>query len=108
VKRRRLDPILEAKLKRDEFWSTNQDQIQFTEQVFVNNPLFHLNSFVVSKEKVNEGFSEFIREGVATPGFLPLPKLLDIDKIASWTYEELRDELTKLNHGGCGATPTAT
>ena len=105
---RRLDPCLEAKLLLTDFWSVNKDHIQFDEQAFMSNPLFHLNSFVRSKNHVNEGFSELIREGIATPAFLPLPKSLDVAKIADWTYTELREELTNMNHGDWGATATAT
>jgi len=105
---RRLDPCLEAKLLLTDFWSVNKDHIQFDEQAFMSNPLFHLNSFVRSKNHVNEGFSELIREGIATPAFLPLPKSLEIAKIADWTYTELREELTNMNHGDWGATATAT
>ena len=105
---RRLDPSLEAKLLLTDFWSVNKDHIQFDEQAFMSNPLFHLNSFVRSEKKINEGFSEFIREGIGTPGFLSLPNSLDIEKIADWTHKELREELTKMNHSDWGATATAT
>jgi hypothetical protein len=105
---RRLDPCLEAKLLLTDFWSVNKDHIQFDEQAFMTNPLFHLNSFVRSEKKIKEGFSEFIREGIGTPGFLSLPNSLDIEKIADWTHKELREELTKMNHSDWGATATAT
>lgn len=92
VKRRRFDP--------SEFWCGNGAQIPFTEQAFMNNSLFHLNSFIRSKGtvKLNEAFAEFIREGVATPGFDRVPKTLDIEKITDWTYHELRDALIQHGH----------
>ncbi len=107
VKRRRLlDPSLEEldeypsleelnELQSTVFWSGGQEQPQFDEQAFMKNPLFHLNSFVQSKVKprVNEAFSEFIREGVYTPGFWRFPRTRDIEKIANWSYSELKDFL---------------
>ncbi len=108
LKRRRLlDPSLEEKLHRTDFWSVNQDHSHFTEQAFMKNPLFHLNSFLDSEKKVNEGFSEFIREGIATPGVEPLPLTLDIEKIASWSEAELTQTLTTLNNSDWDATKTA-
>lgn len=45
VKRRRLDPSLEATVQCNEFWSVNEDHIQFTEQAFVKKAIFHINFF---------------------------------------------------------------
>ena len=107
VKRRRLDPSLEAKLHSSDFWSVNPGHIQFSEQAFVNKAIFHLNSFIYGKKRINEGFSEFIREGVAAPGVEHLPATLDIDKIADWNVSELTDTLTTLNNSDWDASKTA-
>jgi hypothetical protein len=42
---------------------------------------------------VNQAFSEFIREGVATPGFDRFPKTIGIENITNLTYSELREVL---------------
>jgi len=107
VKRRRLDPSLEATVQCNEFWSVNEDHIQFTEQAFVKKAIFHINFFLDSTKKVNEGFSLFVGGGIAMPGFDPLPTTLDIEKIADWTCSELTDALTKENNSDWGASTTA-
>jgi hypothetical protein len=107
AKRRRLDPSLEAKLQRDQFWSVNELHIQETEHAFLSNAVFHINFFLDSSKKVNEGFALFVGGGIATPGFDPLPTTLDIEQIASWTEVELKDAVTKENHNKWGASVTA-
>ena len=104
---RRLDPCLEAKLLRTDFWSVREDDIQFTEQAFVNKALFHINFFLDSSKKVNEGFSLFVGSGVVTPGFDPLPTTLDIEKIAGWTERELQCAIASENNDDWGASTTA-
>jgi hypothetical protein len=104
---RRLDPCFEAKLLLTDFWSVREDEIQFTEQAFVKKALFHINFFLDSSEKVNEGFSLFVGGGVVTPGFDPLPTTLDIEKIAGWTERELRCAIASENNNDWGASTTA-
>lgn len=106
VKRRRLDLSLAENEANTTFWSVNREHIEFTRQAFMTKSIFHLNSFVDGKKKKNQAFALFIRESVATPGFNPLPISLDIDRIAIWTYTQLRDALVKSN-GDWGASQTA-
>jgi len=106
VKRRRLDLSLEENAQNTEFWSVNRKHIEFTRQAFMTKSIFHLNSFVDGKKKKNQAFALFIRESVATPGFDPLPTTVDIDRIAGWTYVQLRDTLVR-SDGDWGASQTA-
>ncbi|KAL9190424.1 hypothetical protein ACHAXT_007635 [Thalassiosira profunda] len=64
-------------------------RIEFTEQAFMTKPLFHLNSSVDPKRKVNAMFREFVEMGLATPGFSEVPESL-VPQIANMTQNELR------------------
>ncbi|KAL7535409.1 hypothetical protein ACHAXR_006474 [Thalassiosira sp. AJA248-18] len=107
VKRRRLDLSVEANIQNTNFWKVNKTDIEFTRQAFSTKSLFHLNSFVNGKTKKNRAFAIFVREGVATPGFNPLPTTIDIDSVAGWTYLQLRDALVHTNGEEHGASQTA-
>jgi hypothetical protein len=105
VKRRRLDFSPKENALNAAFWSVNQDDIQFTKEAFLTKSLFHLNSFVNGKLKRNSAFSLFLREGIATPGFYPLPETIEIDRIAGWTHSQLKDALVQGNcEEGAGQT----
>ena len=106
VKRRRLDFSPEENSLNAAFWAVSHDDIQFTEEAFLTKSLFHLNSFVNGKLKRNTAFSLFLREGIATPGFYPLPETIEIDRIAGMTHAQLKDALVR---GNCeeGASQTA-
>lgn len=106
VKRRRLDLSRQANVENTEFWSVNREHIEFTRQAFVAKSIFHLNSFVNGKKKENQAFALFLREGVATPGFDPIPTTIDIDRIAGWSYSQLREALVQYG-GEWGASQTA-
>jgi len=105
VKRRRLDLSPEANMQNAEFWSVNRAHIEFTRQAFMAKTMFHLNSFVDGKKKKNQAFALFLREGVASPGFNALPTSIDVDKIAGWSYSQLRDALE--SHSEWGSNQTA-
>mmetsp|Transcript_32975 Transcript_32975/g.69182 ORF Transcript_32975/g.69182 Transcript_32975/m.69182 type:complete len:407 (+) Transcript_32975:702-1922(+) len=105
VKRRRLDLSPEANMQNAEFWSVKQAHIEFTRQAFMTKTMFHLNSFVDGKKKKNQAFALFLREGVASPGFNALPTSIDVDKIAGWSYSQLRDALD--SHSEWGSNQTA-
>ena len=107
VKRRRLDLSLAANTQNNLFWSVDKSQIEFTRQAFMSKSLFHLNSFVSAAKRKNQAFALFIREGVATPGFDPLPTTVDVDLIAGWSYSQLRDMLVQSNGDSWGASQTA-
>ena len=106
VKRRRLDFSPEENALSAAFWAVGHDDVQFTEEAFLTKSLFHLNSFVNGKLKRNSAFSLFLREGIATPGFYPLPETIEIDRIAGMTHSQLKDALVR---GNCeeGASQTA-
>lgn len=90
------------------FWSVNQEDTQFTEESFMTKSLFHLNSFVNSGLKRNSAFNLFLREGIATPGFYPVPNEF-VNRISIWTYSQLKEELKPSIPGHCkdGARQTA-
>ena len=92
VERRRLDSSVEENSLNTAFWTVNREDIMFTQDAFLNKSLFHLNSFLIAK-KWNTAFSLFLREGVATPGFYPVPTSIEVDRIADLTYAQLVDVL---------------
>ena len=92
------DP-LEDDNKDDQFWSARNDDIEFTEDAFMQKSIFHLNSFVDGEMKRNKGFGHFVEQGIATPSFEKVPD--DIaSKIADMTQDELRDALKQYPNWG--------
>ncbi len=86
MKRRRLDLSSKEYAMNDALWSVNRNDIQFNKNAILNKSLFHLNPFINGNLKRNSAFYLFLREGIATPGFYPLPKTIDVYRIASLTH----------------------
>jgi hypothetical protein len=71
-------------------------------QPSLTNHYFISIYFVIGKQEWNVGCLislGFYGEGVATPGFYPLPTTIDVDRIAGWTHSQLVDELVQRKHG---------
>ena len=66
---------------------------QFTKEAFMGKPLFHLNPFTImnstSLKRENKGFGLFIKEGVATPGYEAVPRVVS-QQLGVLTQSELR------------------
>jgi len=65
---------------------------RFTKESFMTQPIFHLNAFLSSSKKRNEGFGLFIKLGVATPCYeIVLPKI--IQQLGTLTQSQVRQAL---------------
>ena len=81
------------------FWDAVADPVNFSRRAFMTKPLFHLNSFIDVYKHKNVGFAAFLREGVATPGFAPVPPEL-ARQVPNWTYEQIRDAINDTTYYG--------
>jgi len=79
--------------RKEDFWETVADPIDFSRQAFMNNPLFHLNPGIDGTVKhQNLWFSPFLREGIASPGFCRVPYNI-ASEVSTSSYEQIRDDI---------------
>jgi hypothetical protein len=92
IKKIQLPPTLEGEEDNEEFWTKTEKCTEFTEEAFMNNSIFHLNSGVEARQKVNKHFGAYVQQGYATPLFEIVPEHV-APHIATMAQNELREAL---------------
>jgi hypothetical protein len=100
IKKIQLPPTLEGEEDDEGFWMKTEECVEFTKEAFMNNLIFHLNSFVNGDEKKNMGFEDLIKGGFASACSTQIPEAV-APHINEMTQNQLRLAILQQNEWIC-------
>lgn len=95
-----LPPTLEGDEDDEGLWMKTEECVEFTEEAFMNNLIFHLNSFVNAGDRKNMGFEDLIKGGFASACSSPIPEAV-APHINEMAQNQLRLAILQQNEWTC-------